>query len=652
MTTPNKPDPNKPERFPLAILGASEDLPRLITAYGRGCGGEVALVIRPREDTAFLLHQVKKQPAMVWRTDLGLAPSHAPEQAVSPDDALGELRKAKATPPPPGPATLKGKWTGALLCTNGTPSVTLTRKVASYGELTVVSTPDGRWTASFGRATKWFSKQKQESVTRSSLAFAVQAGMGLVIGLVSEACSFRDTHRRNTVDPEFAARYPVRPDREPKDRSAKYTGRGTFSAVEKESGWAVVNAVGAIVALFGPKEKGKAQKHASALTRGAPTATVSADIADGFGLSEMPGIVTIPALDDLPVPKVPSCPTSTANIAEGVQAEAHAIEVMADSLWGSTEAPELLGRAGKLIRHAQSLVRSPLCTGKEQQMATEDVRRAADAYEQAHSALARGEKPDIVTTLRRIAERVALAAARAGKQCAGGQKKLDGLHRTPDQVATSIGQKEAGWTWGDRVTWKGRVWVVRDVRADGSVDMTIEGGDLAETVAASDLRAAPRTATGKATVTMQPVWPPAAPTQRVATTRALRTPKPAAGDPAKDKVLMDAFAQAIAAAAQSMRPAATSARETLPAVGARAAAHRPLTDAEHAVVAAYAKEYGRSWKQALNDDWSNARTRGPLQRIRNELGPEWLEKFKLTTRESCPAPTSRPTTSPSRAVSR
>ena len=111
---------------------------------------------------------------------------------------------------------------------------------------------------------------------------------------------------------------------------------------------------------------------------------------------------------------------------------------------------------------------------------------------------------------------------------------------------------------------------------------------------------------------------------------------------------MDAFAQAIAAAAQSMRPATTATRESMPAVSR----HRSLTDAEHAAVAAYAKEHGRSWKQALNDDWSNARTRGSLQRIRNELGPEWLEKFKLTTRESCPVPTSRPTASPPRAVSR
>ena len=51
-------------------------------------GGEIAFVMRPRESTALLVHQVKKQPAKVWRTDLGLAPSHAPELEVAPADAV------------------------------------------------------------------------------------------------------------------------------------------------------------------------------------------------------------------------------------------------------------------------------------------------------------------------------------------------------------------------------------------------------------------------------------------------------------------------------------------------------------------------------------------------------------------------------------
>ena len=541
------------EKFRLQIVGADEDVPRVMLAYGQGCGGEVAFIMRPRDNTALLVHQVKKQPAKVWRTDLGLAPSHAPELDTAPADAVAEIRKMKAGPPPAGPATLRGLWKGTLFCTDGTPSVVLERKVASYGTLHVTSTPDGRWTANFERAQKWFSKAKQEAVTRSGLTEAITAGMGLVVGLVSEACSYRDTHRRGAVDADYGAQHPVRPPNEPKDPTGRYKGKSSFKAVEQADGWVVVNDVGAVVAKFGAREKGKADKHASALTHGkAPVASVSPEIASGFGLTAMPGVNVVPSLDAIPIPETPSCPTSVARIASGMEKEAAAIEELSHSLWGSTEAPELLTRAGKLLRHAQALVSSPLCSGKEQEMAYEDLRRGADAYTQAWDAIARGEKPDIVTTLRRISERVSLAAARAAKSCASGQQKLGKAARTPQDVATGIGSRESGWTWGDRVTWQGQTWVVRDVRSDGTVDIAREGSDLSDTAPASELR---RAKAATPTVSMQPTWPPAAPPMAVPTTpKAPRTRKPkgAEVDPEKDKLLVNAFADAIKQAAQSM----------------------------------------------------------------------------------------------------
>lgn len=39
---------------------------------------------------------------------------------------------------------------------------------------------------------------------------------------------------------------------------------------------------------------------------------------------------------------------------------------------------------------------------------------------------------------------------------------------------------------------------------------------------------------------------------------------------------------------------------------------------------AYAAAHGRTWKSKLLDDWTNARTVGPLQQIRNSFGPRWL----------------------------
>ena len=39
---------------------------------------------------------------------------------------------------------------------------------------------------------------------------------------------------------------------------------------------------------------------------------------------------------------------------------------------------------------------------------------------------------------------------------------------------------------------------------------------------------------------------------------------------------------------------------------------------------AYAAEHGRTWKSKLLDDWTYARTSGPLQQVRNTFGPRWL----------------------------
>jgi hypothetical protein len=48
-----------------------------------------------------------------------------------------------------------------------------------------------------------------------------------------------------------------------------------------------------------------------------------------------------------------------------------------------------------------------------------------------------------------------------------------------------------------------------------------------------------------------------------------------------------------------------------------------------AALSAYAADKGRTWKAALNADWLAGRCQGPLQQVRNNLGPSWLARFKL-----------------------
>jgi hypothetical protein len=429
----------------LSITGADEDVPRLLTGYSpRACGGEVAFALRPREGQGLLVLQEKKQAAKVWISDPSLLPAAAqadqgagggtdapgtPAGVLSPNEAVGLLKKMKAKAGAKGPASLRGAWRGVLHCDDGAPVVELERKVASYGTLRLRSVAGQGWQASFVRAEKWFAAGKEErSPVAPRLAEAVQRGMVQMTGLVSEACSFRDTRRRNAVDATYAAEHPYQEPAPPKDATERYNPRDSFRVVEAASGFDVVNLAGVVVARFGGREKGKASQHAAALNRGqgaraeAPAGFPEPLIQPDPRAKETSPSRVPPALSSIPSPAAPACPVSVQRIAEAAQKEADALTSLSDSLWGSTEAPELLRRAGKLIRHAEALVASPLCTGREKEQARAELDRAAAAYTEARAALQRGDDPDTVTTLKRVAERVSLAAARAAKSCAGSGK--------------------------------------------------------------------------------------------------------------------------------------------------------------------------------------------------------------------------------------
>jgi hypothetical protein len=54
-----------------------------------------------------------------------------------------------------------------------------------------------------------------------------------------------------------------------------------------------------------------------------------------------------------------------------------------------------------------------------------------------------------------------------------------------------------------------------------------------------------------------------------------------------------------------------------------------LSPAERDALHAYARRHGRTWKSSLRDDWMRGRAEGPLQRIRNRLGPRWLAAYRV-----------------------
>lgn len=289
------------EKFRLVITGADEDVPRLITAYGRACGGELTLVYRPREGEALLVHQLAKQPAKVWRTEVG-APPIRPVEEVAPAEASQLLKRIKAGPPPRGPALLKGVWNGWLICNDSGVGILLERRLTSYGTLQIVGVGN-RWKATFARAERWFAPAKAKEIERAGLGDALKAGFAEVQGLVSEACTVRDTHRRGALDPGYAAKHPPKPAREKKDPTERYQpekkprggkkevaapapkkaadkapscggscnhgAKDPFHAVrETPAGWEVIDSKGVVVARFGANEKRQAEAHASALRQG------------------------------------------------------------------------------------------------------------------------------------------------------------------------------------------------------------------------------------------------------------------------------------------------------------------------------------------------------------------------------------------------
>jgi hypothetical protein len=217
--------PHKPLKTRLSIVGAGETLPRLVTAYGRGCEGEFALVLRPTENNAVLVLVTKKQKgqapkAFLWGASKSDSPRR-PTTEVQPEEAVKAVQAMKASPPKAGDIALKGQWTGTLVCDGGEPVVTLRRKVASYGWLEVTNTPKG-WVASFQREQKWFSTPDADtSPAKPTLAEAITAGMQVALKLVCGACSTRDTTRRQALDTAYAAQKPVRAPRDGRDTTER-----------------------------------------------------------------------------------------------------------------------------------------------------------------------------------------------------------------------------------------------------------------------------------------------------------------------------------------------------------------------------------------------------------------------------------------------
>ena len=210
-----------PKKFRLTITNAAEDMPRMLSAYGRFNGGECALVLRPIDGKAALVH-IEKTGATHWSVDgqsCGDAPM-VPSVACTEAEAVAIINSIKKDLPKSAPITLRGQWRGFIHVGHAEgPQVQLIRKIATYGQLEIVSMGKAGWTWRLTRTERWFSRPGVETGETIHLAKAIEAGLAASIGVLGQACSFKDSHRRSAFDAGHAEKYPVKPARQAQDKT-------------------------------------------------------------------------------------------------------------------------------------------------------------------------------------------------------------------------------------------------------------------------------------------------------------------------------------------------------------------------------------------------------------------------------------------------
>jgi hypothetical protein len=445
---------HKPKRFRLAFVNAAEDVPRIVRAYGRACFGEFALVLRPTDSRGVLV-RVTREGAWVWRADDHDAPI-LPEVAIDPRDAVALVKTEQKAILKPGPITLRGQWAGYLHCDDGVPRVELTRKLAAYGLLRISSSATG-WTWTVERTEKWFSTPGSDTGTAPTLLRAIEAGLARAMGLLGEACSTRDSHRRAALDEGWATAHPIRPakeGRDPTERLRPKEPRRTKAAEPPR--------MDAPVALpDAPATPAGVQRMADELAREADALAALRDVTwvwhDSTAIDDAVAWFREAGLGDIADDLAsyqgsPDHPPERLleRLRAALDAAALDPEAQKDgaAVLGKLEeafraAPYVLERARRLIRHAARLAESRLCQGRERKEAADAISRAIHAYDEARTAVVSGATAEARTKVRSMGEWAALAAAKAARSCAAGQASLPTKPARPRPVKAPVVEQPA-----------------------------------------------------------------------------------------------------------------------------------------------------------------------------------------------------------------
>ena len=382
----------KSKTWPLEIDHPEELIPRKISGAAQVKGLTLAFAILPTLNLSMALSVSKKGLGDIAIRQKA-QPSTFPTGERPQSEVSAKMSEFLAKVPDPVPSSTRGSWRGVWQASpEGAILWAMERKLSSYTTVTVATSSDPTWAWEFKveRKDTWFAPAKNLQGFSQDLAGCIQKVIDEALDKVAEACTTRDTTRRNAIDQGYAEAHPPKVVAPRPSRLAK-------------------------VAEL-PGKSAKVQKS---------EALASADCA-----CKLPGSPPLPREEAPPTvswKKAAIIPTRGGIVAQPLPSTFAELNEVATKLGQEAEGVKVahspsvaLQRAKKLMDFTRKVASSSLCQGPE----NASVMNALQKAEQAVRELESSTRYEAKSAQGRVAQKLALLAARLGRACASGQMIL------------------------------------------------------------------------------------------------------------------------------------------------------------------------------------------------------------------------------------
>ena len=190
-------------RMRMTIVGKDETLPRGLQAGGKTCDGLgiYSFVGAPTAGKFCLVREDGKGVNQVTKMWKGAGAPMEPTKKVTLETAIYNLREVAAQiPGVSNVISMKGTWTGYIICTPTGPEIVLQRKFASYATLVLASAlGKDKWSWAVKTSSKWFTTPTgtvDEGKGVATMKAAFNAAMKVFLKRIAESCTVKDTMLR------------------------------------------------------------------------------------------------------------------------------------------------------------------------------------------------------------------------------------------------------------------------------------------------------------------------------------------------------------------------------------------------------------------------------------------------------------------------